>query len=233
MKTRLTFALTACICLLWSCTSATSSDPTDNASAAPAGKIFLRTVMWGSSLQISWVYLGNDGTIIYNPKHGVNPVNIAAEVADNAANTGNYKVVGSTLKITWKDGKSASWNFEKEKGEFSAIDGGICTKPEQLPSNYKLNSTYSGGAVTANLSASSTLKFTPDGKFTEGRTGTVSTAATSAISSNQRGGTYLINGNTLKLKYTSGETYTAVVGIYKISPTLTYFIINTTSYKQL
>ncbi len=233
MKIKFSLALLPLLFLVLSCTSANrNSMNNEEVATAPTGKLFLRTVMWGSGLEISWVYLGNDGSIVFNPKHGVNPVNIAAESTDNASNTGTYKVVGTALQIKWKNGKTDIWNFEKSKGEYSAINGGLCTIPDPLPANYKLNATYSGGAITANLSSSSTLKFTPDGKFTEGRQGTVSTAQTGAISSNQSSGTYTVNGNTLKLKYNSGETYVATVGIYKISATLTYFIINSTSYKQ-
>ncbi|MDQ7949045.1 MAG: hypothetical protein REI78_16325 [Pedobacter sp.] len=229
MKTKISLLLVAIFLSALSCTSANSDEA---AGAAPNGKLFLRTVMWGGSLDISWVYLGNDGTIIFNPKNGVNPVNIAVESANNAANTGNYKVVGKNLQITWKNGKTATWSFEKTAGEFSAIDGGLLSSPAALPNNYKLNGQYAAGAVTANLSSSSTLVFTPDGKFKESRYGAVSTAETGASSADSRAGTYNVTGNTLRLKYNSGETYIAVVGIYKISDQLTYFIINNSSYKQ-
>lgn len=204
----------------------------DNASTLPAGKLFLKTTMYGSSLDISWVYLGNDGEIVKDPKHGVNPINISAERVDNVAYTGTYKVVGSNFQITWKNGKSETWSFEKTKGEYSSINGGIVTQPSALPINYKLTGSYAAGAVTANLSASSTLTFTADGKFKEARLGAVSTNETGASAADKRQGTYTITGNTLKLKYNSGENYVAVVGIYKISTAITYFIINSTSYRQ-
>lgn len=234
MKIKFSLSLLALVCILSSCTSASNNTPAESSSsvAAATGKLFLRTTMWSGSLSIEWIYLGNDGTIVFNPKNGVNPVNIAAEIKNNQSATGTYKVVGTMLQIKWKDGKSANWNFEKTKGEYSAIDGGITVIPDVLPANYKLNGSYSAGAVTANLSASSTLNFTPDGKFTEGRYGAVSTAETGASSADKRAGTYTITGNTLKLKYNNGENYVAVVGIYKISNTLTYFIINNSSYKQ-
>lgn len=233
MKTKLSFLIMLILCTTFSCTSAIKNEaPDDDRSGAPDGKLFLRTVMWSGSLEISWVYLGNDGTIIFNPKNGVNPVNITAETANNKANTGSYKIVGDQLQITWKNGKTASWSFEKTDGEFSAIDGGLLSKPEVLPTNYKLNGQYAAGTVTANLSSSSTLIFTPDGKFTESRYGAVSTAETGASSSDQRAGTYQISGNTMKLKYNSGEIYIAVVGLYRISDKLTYFIINNSSYKH-
>lgn len=235
MKIKITLSLLPLLFILVSCTSATNSATeaeNENSVASTSGKLFLKTTMYGSSLNISWVYLGNDGSIVYNPKHGVNPINITAENTDNTASSGNYKVVGNTFQIKWKNGKSENWSFEKTKGEYSAINGGIVTQATALPVNYKLNGSYSGGAVTANLSSSSTLNFTSDGKFTEGRLGAVSTAEVGASSADKRAGTYVVNGNTLKLKYNSGENYVAVVGIYKISDKLTYFIINSSSYKQ-
>jgi len=235
MKIKFSLSVILLLFSLFSCTSANNSsadEGIENAAAIPSGKVYLKTTMWSSGLSIEWIYLGNDGTIISNPKHGVNPVKVALESANNAAATGNYKIAGNTFQIKWKNGKSEVWSFEKTKGEYSAINGGIVTIPGALPANYKLNGSYSAGAVTANLSSSSTLNFTPDGKFTEGRYGAVSTAETGASSSDKRGGTYTVTGNTLKLKYNSGETYVAVVGIYKISNTLTYFIINSSSYKQ-
>lgn len=235
MKIKFSLAVILLLFTFFRCTSANNSNATEETNAttiASTGKVYLKTTMWGSGLSIEWIYLGNDGTIISNPKYGVNPINIAAESANNLAGIGTYKIVDNTFQIKWKNGKSATWNFEKAKGEYSAINGGIVTIPDALPANYKLNGSYSAGAVTANLSSSSTLNFTPDGKFTEGRHGTVSTTETSASASDKRGGIYTVTGNTLKLKYNSGETYIAVVGIYKISNTLTYFIINSSSYKQ-
>lgn len=237
MKVKFCLLLTVSLLFVFlGCSSASNTGNDDSSTseniAAPAGQVYLRTMMWSGSLSISWVYLGNDGTIVFNPKNGVNPVNVAAETANNIDNTGTYKLVGTKLEIKWKNGKTASWSVEKKNGEFTAIDGGLVSKPTPLPANYKLNGTYNGGAVTANLSSSSTLNFKPDGKFTEGRFGAVSTAETGASSSDKRAGTYTITGNTLKLKYNSGETYTAVVGIYRIDANYTYFIINSTSYRQ-
>ncbi|WP_316772165.1 lipocalin family protein [Pedobacter frigiditerrae] len=234
MKTKFSLSLIVLLFTLFSCTSANNNSTNEETGTtiASTGKLFLKTTMWSSGLSIEWIYLGDDGTIIFNPKYGVNPVNIAAESANNASGSGTYKIVGNTFQIKWKNGKSDSWSFEKTKGQYSAINGGIVTIPEALPANYKLNGSYSAGAITANLSSSSKLNFTPDGKFTQGSYGAVSTNETGASSSSKNSGTYTVSGHTLKLKYNSGETYVAVVGIYKISNTLTYFIINSSSYKQ-
>lgn len=62
------------------------------ANKGPSGTLYLRTYMWtgmcGSSLDISWLYFGDDGQIVRNPKHGVNPVQWDKEKTDNVANTG-------------------------------------------------------------------------------------------------------------------------------------------------
>ncbi len=234
MKIKLSLSLLLLVFTIYSCNSAnkSSNNRETGVPLAASGRLFLKTTMWSSGLSIEWIYLGSDGTIIFNPKYGVNPVNIVEESTKNASNIGTYKVVGNTFQIKWKNGKSESWPFEKSKGEYSAINGGIVTIPEALPVNYKLNGSYSAGAITANLSSSSTLNFTSDGKFTQGSYGAVSTNETGASSTSKNSGTYNVSGNTLKLKYNSGETYIAVVGIYKISNTLSYFIINSSSYKQ-
>src|ERR1044071_8253867 len=74
------------------------------------GKLYLRTFMisssMGSSLTIDWIYFGDDGTIVYNPLDGVDPVHLATERTNNADNFGKYKIQGDQLLITWENGKT-------------------------------------------------------------------------------------------------------------------------------
>ncbi len=59
-------------------------------STSSNGKLYFRTMSWyssyGSSLDLNWIFLGNDGTFVRDPKNGVNPVNYAAELQNNADN---------------------------------------------------------------------------------------------------------------------------------------------------
>ena len=43
-------------------------------SGKSTGNLYMRTAMSGSSLNISWIYLGNDGVIVKNPVAGANPI---------------------------------------------------------------------------------------------------------------------------------------------------------------
>lgn len=216
-----------------SCTTVDGSGSAESGNKQVSkGKLFLKTIMYGTSLDISWIYMGSDGLILVNPKHGVDPINVPAETKDNLANVGTYAISGDEIKIKWKNGKSENWSFEKTDGQYSSLDGGVVTQPKALPANYKLKGIYSAGAVTANLSASSTIIFSPDGKFTEGRRGTVVTENESSMSSDQRIGTYSISGNTLKLKYTNGETYIAVIALWKLLDDKNQLIINSSSYPE-
>ena len=231
-----TFIFTALILFLISCAQADGnagdkSDSSSESAPAPVGKLYLNTTMWSGSLSIKWIWIGADGSIVVDPKHGVDPIDIAAETKDNAANTGTFKVVNTDLVITWKNGKSEKWGFEKKGADFSYLNVGVLTKQPSMAANYKLTGKFSAGAVTANLAATSTLVFSGDGKFTEGRMGSVSTPQDGASSSDRRTGTYNITGNTLKLNYSSGEKVAAVIAIMDIGGRK-WLIINDSSYPQ-
>lgn len=177
-------------------------------SAGRDGKLYMRTVMWsgtyGSSTEISWIYLGDDGTIVYNPKHGVDPINMQEEKKDNAAYTGTYKIEGNKINVTWSNGKAESWTLEKDGSKYSAINGGLVSEPEALPNNYKLEGKFSAGGVLPNVASSSDLVFKNDGTFTLSDLVTVSTEGGGASANNLNAGKYEINGNTLVLNFNNG-----------------------------
>lgn len=200
------------------------------AATASTGDVYLRTVMF-RGLQISWVYLGKDGVIIMDPKHGVNPVNLAAEKKDNAAYTGTYKQVGEKLLIAWENGKSAEWGIEfNDKKAISAIDGGLATKQPPLPADYRIEGRFSARASTANLLSSTTLTFSKDGTFSQSSFGGVSTADTSATSQSSTSGTYTITGNTLTLAFKDGKKTHSVITVMDLGKT--YLVIDSASYPQ-
>jgi hypothetical protein len=84
MKTVFAFVLAA---LLISCSN--------NNKSSGNGTVYLRTfytAFGGGSLTISWIYLGKDGIIVYNPRHGVDPINMEAEKKDNEKNVCKYEI---------------------------------------------------------------------------------------------------------------------------------------------
>ena len=197
------------------------------------GKLYLRTVMWmGSGLEISWLFLGNNGMIIRDPKHGVNPVNYPAEAADNAANTGKYKIAGNKLYVSWQNGQTSEWPLEYNHGGLSAVDGGIVTQPDGMPANYRLSGQYAGGAVLPNVASTHTFVFSKDGTFTLNKYGTVYTPQITGQSESNSRGTYYITGNTLHLDFANGEKAVAVIWIWDEGEGGKHLVINKSSFPQ-
>ncbi|MCE3283301.1 MAG: hypothetical protein K0Q66_2038 [Chitinophagaceae bacterium] len=234
-------AITA-LALLFACND-TKRDGAENGAAADgektssksSGDLYLRTYMWtgmyGSSLDISWILMDDEGNIVKNPKHGVNPVDWAKEKAENAKQTGTYKIDGKKLNITWVDGKTASWSLEEKDGEYSIIDGGITTKQEGMPTNYRIEGKYAASAVMPNVSASHTLVFQKDGTFTSSNYGTVTTTDVTSESQKSNAGTYDISGNTLTMKFPDGKVEKSVITIWDMDGKK-YLIIDNSSYPQ-
>lgn len=184
------------------------------------GKLYLRTYMWtgmyGTSLDISWLYFGDDGTLIRNPVAGVDPVDLPREQKENSKNTGTWKIQGDKITVQWLNGKSDSWSFDKKDGSFSTIDGGITTEQEPLPAGYTLEGKFSALSVLPNVSNSNTLVFSRDGKFALNKTGTVTTPDVTGISSSDQAGTYQISGNTLTMTFDNGDVKKSVVTVWEM-----------------
>ena len=182
------------------------------------GKLYLRTYMWtgmyGSNLDISWIYLSDDGKIVRNPVHGVNPVDWAKEKTDNAKNTGTYTEKDGKLQISWGDGKTANWSIEREKGKVTIIDGGIVSEPDAMPANYRIDGKYAASTVLPNVANSQTLVFQKDGTFSMSNLGTVTTPDVAKAVQDDKAGTYDISGNTLTFKFANGEVKKSVICIW-------------------
>lgn len=216
---------------LIACNNSTASGPEGDTN----GKLYLRTYMWtgmyGSSLDISWIYFGNDGTIVRNPVHGANPVQFSKEKAGNTKNTGTWKEEGDKILISWSDGRADEWSMEKKSGEYSILDGGIATRQEALPADYKLEGQYAALSVLPNVSNSQTLVFRKDGSFSMNNTGTVTTADVSGVAAGDRSGNYTITGNTLTLKFNDGEEKKSVITIWDMDGEKN-LVINTRYFPQ-
>ena len=199
------------------------------------GDLYLRTYMWtgmyGTSLDISWIYMDKSGKIVKNPKHGVNPVDWTKEKKDNPKNTGTYKVQGNKLAITWSDGSTASWSLEKKAGKYSIIDGGITTVQTGMPKNYRIEGQYSSSVVLPNVAATSTLVFSKDGTLTSSNYGTVTTPDVTGESTKSNKGTYDISGNTLTMKFPDGKVEKSVIAIWDMDGEKN-LVINSKYYPQ-
>ena len=200
------------------------------------GKLYFRTFMWsgsyGSSLEMSWFFFGNNGMLVRNPVNGVNPINFAAELENNKDNVGNYKLAGKKMIINWQNGKSTEWSIETKGSELTAIDGGVVSSPDPMPANYRLSGQYAASAVLPNVSSVHTLVFSKDGTFTLNKQGTINTENVSALSKLDSKGTYKISGNTLWLNFENGVKQVAVIYIWDEGEGKKLLIINTSSYPQ-
>jgi hypothetical protein len=222
---KLTVALLAL--LLFSC---------NNNHTSSNGTVYLRTVFWansfGGSLDISWIYLGSDGTFIRNPKHGLDPVNIAAEKNDNAENVGTYKTEGDKLKITWDNGKTDEWTTEREKGEMVAMDGGLVSVPDKFGANEKIEGQFAATAFSPGFSNVQTMVFKKDGSFALTNSNAVSTEVTSAYGESTQKGKYELNGNTIHLKFDNGNENLACITHWKQDDGKLFLVINHNSFPQ-
>jgi hypothetical protein len=171
-------------------------------------QLFMRTMFWGSTLEISWLCFSGD-KVVRNPKYGVDPLQLDREMKDNAK-----KRNGGKMNIKWGDGREQNVNVEYKNGVLSAFDGGLCSVAKPFGIKAFQDRTYSGLATYGNVTRSVTLFMGKDGRFSEKRLGAVSgdgnvtTGVASASSANA--GTYTINGNTVVFKYGDGREWRAV-----------------------
>lgn len=181
--------------------------------------LYMRTMFWGSQLDISWLYFTNDSKLVYNPKFGVNPINIEKELAENKKNVATVRLNGSKMNVQWGDGRNQNINVEFKNGILSGFDGGLCSKPGSFSFKYFQDKTYSGLANYGNVTRSITLFMGKDGKFSSDRVGAVSGSGNFTGVATARGndnGTYSITGNTIIFKYANGTEWRAVAQPYDL-----------------
>lgn len=223
------------LCLM-ACNNAGSvAGSTADAATNDKGHLYLRTYMWtgmyGSNLDISWIFLGDDGRIVRNPVHGVNPVAWEKELKDNAANTGRWEEKDGKLAISWSNGKTEEWSTEKEGGKRTIIDGGIVSEPDAMPAAYRIEGQYAASTVLPNVANSQTLVFGKDGRFTMSNLGTVTTPDVAAAAQNDQKGSYDISGNTLTLNFSDGSQKKSVICIWDMDGEQN-LVINSRYYPQ-
>jgi hypothetical protein len=195
------------------------------------GKLYLRTTLF-NGLSISWVYLGNDGMIVLNPKNGVDPLDIEQEKQNNAGNVGAYKINDNKMQITWLDGKTTEWSLEYDKGEMSAMDGGLVSLQTGLPAGYMLDGQYAASAMLPNVGQIRTFVFKPDGTFTLNTMGVVQTEDMGSTSQNDQKGTYTINGNTMRINFENGDKVVGVITVFGSGDEKKFLVLNNSSFPQ-
>jgi hypothetical protein len=90
--------------------------------------LYMRTQMWGSSLDISWLFFAPGNKVVRNPKFGVNPIQLQKEVAENSANVASYTLTRTKMNLQWGNGIKQSINVEFSGRDLSAFDGGYAVK---------------------------------------------------------------------------------------------------------
>jgi hypothetical protein len=184
---------------------------------AAKGKLYLRHIRWLTSgnTSLNWYFLADNGTIVVDPIHGVNPVNLYAERMDNMKNIGTYTLTKNLLKVKWVNGTTSEVEVEYENGEIIRIDAmSIVMRQYGVPAGFRLNGTYSGVLSAGGVSSGRTFTFSKGGSFSIQNTGYVSNGVTNAVSTNSNAGKYVISGNTLTLNYDDGKLEKSIIAIW-------------------
>lgn len=164
------------------------------ATQSPNGRLYLRSIMYITTgkVDLSWYYLGDDGTLVKNPKNGVQPVNIKAEKLNNSNNTGSYKITGSKIEIKWATGDVSVLPLKFKNGDISEMDVmGTMVRQKGLPEDFTLNGSFKG------FNNGGAYIFETDGSF-----------ARSLYENGaqvEKSGTFSVKGNNLVLTFSDGS----------------------------
>lgn len=206
-----------------------ASDEAGEETAAQTGKLYIQSSIF-NGLKVYWLWLGDDGTFVAEPRFATNPINYPAEKAANPAGTGTYIKTANAISVTYNSGKKENWPLEYQGGRLNTIDGYFVTEPAKMPANYKLNGKYSAYTGSAAQLIIRTFNFKEDGTFVSGDETFVNNGVASGNSSASSTGTYNVYGNTLKLTFADGEVSRQNIGVYK-SGAETWLVINSKLYK--
>lgn len=219
MRTKL-FVLPAFMLLSFSACSQTGSKGKNkqikkvNTTLTATGSLYLRSIMYITTgkVDLGWYYLGDDGTLVKNPKNGVQPVNIKAEKENNLEKTGTYKISGNKITIKWATGDENTLSLKFKDGDITEMDVmGTMIRQKGLPKDFKLNSAYRG------LNNGGVYNFESNGNFSR------------SLFENgervEREGTYRINGNNLVLVFSDNTKELCLIALLDED-----IVINTSFY---
>jgi hypothetical protein len=184
---------------------------------AAKGKLYLRHIRWltNGNTSLNWYFLADNGTIVVDPIHGVNPVNLYEERQDNMKNMGTYVLTNNSLKVKWLNGTASDVEVEYKNGDLCRIDAlSLVMRQKGVPANFKLNGTYSGVLSAGSVSGGRSFSFSNRGTFSVVNTGYISSGAGSGTSTAQNSGTYTISGNTLTLNFNDGKIEKSAIAIW-------------------
>lgn len=224
------------IFILSACNNAGSVTPAKEAEndaaanpAPPAGKLYLRTFYWAMSnmLEVNWIYLGKDGTIVKDPKHGTAPLDPAKEKRDNPAKTGTYTLTGDRMNITWSNGKEENWEAIKKDGIFTSLNGGVVSLADPLPPGYRMALVYPAKTFFDGASSASRITFTRDGRLR------FSGSNDHPAIANGTGGNYTIRGNTLVLEFDGGVIARANICLLDEGPDHSRELVVNNTFEEL
>ena len=220
------FSLFCISILLLSCSTNAS---TETEVAPSKGTLYLQSYIVGG-LRIGWLWLGDDGTFVRDPKFGVDPVNTAMEKEHNAASAGTYTKNGKIIAVTYYSGKKENWAMEYDNGKLNTIDGWFVEAQKGLPANYKLEGKFSANFHIGYVSKQQTYTFNNDGTLTLTGQATVNTGVGGGTATaGAEKGTYVIKGNTMTIKMANGDNSIAVIGF--LPGTKPAIIINNAMFK--
>ena len=73
-------------------------------------------------ISLNWYFFAENGTVVVDPKHGVNPINLAAEREDTMINMGTYVLTNNSLKVKWLNGSTSDVEGQYKNGELIQIN---------------------------------------------------------------------------------------------------------------
>ena len=170
-------------------------------------RLYIMTRFWPAtgSLEIESYWFGEDGVVVRNPTGDPADLDVAAERAERPRDVGTYAWDGDTLTMTF-DGRESAGEAERDGDCFTVDMGTYC--PVEAVGSETLDGTFSGGVSSRAgggvAISSATIRFAPDGTYTLGTAGSISStsdaSSVSGGSSGEERGRYRFDGTALHLE---------------------------------
>ncbi|RDC64383.1 hypothetical protein [Adhaeribacter pallidiroseus] len=143
--------------------------------------------------------LFNDGSVYRNLDTNVDKLNVAQSKQQEPEEWGTWQKQGSEIALTWQDGDTDTW---EDKSWFVASKA---AKGETIAGAYSSisgggNTAFGGSVITF---SSSNISFNGN-KFTFESTGGGSSSDVTAYSSQEKAGTYELDGYSITLRFNNG-----------------------------
>ena len=186
----------------------------DGTSTAAARSIYLheeyQTGVGGYLYVVYQPYLMfGDGDVYRNLATSVDRLDVAASKKSEPDEWGTWSASDGEVKLVWNDGDSETW----EKDEWYTTQ--TAKKGELIAGSY---SSISGGGDTAfggDVITFSSANIAFDGdRFTYEKTGGGTSRDVTAYSSQDRAGTYALDGDTITLRFNNGSVETKFFYFY-------------------